>query len=258
MAKIETNRVTYLDANKITDLKLQLNDRKARLAAAFRIFGLFGYNPGIAGHISVRDPRDPERFWVNRFGMNFRTIRASDLVLVDSEGTLVEGEGPVNTAAFVIHSAVHSARPDVTAVAHAHSFYGKCWSAIAEPLLPYSQEDCAFYGDHAIFDEFNGVVVDPAESRRMAKALGSAKALIMKHHGLLTVGGSVDEAAWWFVALEESCRVNLAMRQVPGAQVIDPETARLTAAQIGNPAEGWTQFQPLYQWISRTEPDLFD
>lgn len=256
--KVDVGHVSYLAPEEAAGPEEQLIARKGKLAAAFRIFGHLGFNPGIAGHISLRDTRNPELFWVNRFGMNFRHIRASDLVLVDPDGNIVEGEGPVNTAAFVIHSAVHEARPDVNAVAHAHSFYGKCWTSIAEPLQAYSQEDCAFYGDHAIFEEFSGVVIDPEEPRRMAQTLGDKKALIMQHHGLLTVGESVDEAAWWFMALEETCKTNLTMRGVPGAKTIDHETALLTQSQIGNPAEGWTQFQPVYDWITRLEPDLFD
>ena len=122
--------------------------RKERLAAAFRLFGRFGFDEGVAGHITARDPEHADHFWVNPFGMNFSHIRVSDLVLVNDQGEVVEGNGGVNTAAFAIHGQVHAARPDVVAAAHAHSIYGKSWSALGKMLDPITQDVCAFYGDH--------------------------------------------------------------------------------------------------------------
>src|SRR5881227_1288572 len=95
--------------------------RKERLAAAFRLFAKFGFSEGVAGHITARDPELTDHFWVNPFGMHFAHIRVSDLVLVNDAGEVVEGDRPVNEAAFAIHSRVHAARPDVVAAAHAHS-----------------------------------------------------------------------------------------------------------------------------------------
>src|ERR1700691_1936811 len=104
-------------------------DRKERLAASFRLFSKFGYDEGVAGHITARDPELPDHFWVNPFGMHFSQIRVSDLILVDHHGEVVEGTWPVNQAAFCIHSQVHAARPDVVAAAHSHSIHGKAFSA---------------------------------------------------------------------------------------------------------------------------------
>ena len=114
----------------------------------------------------------------------------------------------MNTAAFAIHSAVHAARPDVIAAAHSHSIYGKSWSSLGRLLDPLTQDACAFYDDHALFDDYTGVVLDPEEGKRIAHALGERKAVILRNHGLLTVGHSVDEAVWWFITME---------RIVPGA-----------------------------------------
>lgn len=94
--------------------------RKRMLAAAFRLFSRFGFDEGVAGHITARDPEQLDHFWVNPFGMHFSQIRASDLLLVNHRGEVVEGNYPVNGAAFAIHSQVHAARPDVIAAAHAH------------------------------------------------------------------------------------------------------------------------------------------
>src|SRR4029077_4290375 len=180
--------------------------RKQRLAAAFRLFSRFGFDEGVAGHITARDPELPDHFWVNPFAMHFGQIKVSDLILVNDKGDVVEGNRPVNTAAFVIHSQVHAARPDVVAAAHAHSVYGKSWSALRRPLDPLTQDACAFYGDHAVFDDYTGVVLDIEEGKRLAHALGGNKAVILSNHGLLTVGTtSVDEAAWWYITMERTC-----------------------------------------------------
>ncbi len=99
--------------------------RQERLAAALRLFAYYGFDEGVAGHITARDPELPDHFWVNPFGMYFGHIKVSDLILVNDKGEVVKGNKPVNAAAFAIHSQVHSARPDVIAAAHAHSTYGK-------------------------------------------------------------------------------------------------------------------------------------
>ena len=232
--------------------------RKQRLAAAFRLFSRFGFDEGVAGHITARDPEHLDHFWVNPFGMHFGHIRVSDLILVNDQGEVVEGDHYVNTAAFAIHSQVHAARPDVIAAAHAHSVYGKTWSSLGRLLDPITQDVCAFYADHSLFDDYTGVVLDLEEGKRIAHALGEAKAVILRNHGLLTVGHSVDEAAWWFITMERSCQAQL-MAEAAGTPVlIDRENAERTAGQVGMHAAGWISFQPLYARIVREQPDLLD
>ena len=232
--------------------------RKERLAAGFRLFSKCGFDEGVAGHITARDPELEDHFWVNPFGMHFSHIRASDLILVNHNGEVVQGDYRVNTAAFVIHSQVHAARPDVVAAAHSHSTYGRAWSALGRPLDPITQDVCAFYDDHAVFDDYTGVVLDIEEGKRIAHALGGMKAAILRNHGLLTVGHSVDEAVWWFITMERSCQVQL-LAEAAGTPIqIDPEMARLTAGQVGSHMAGWFSFQPLYQRIVREQPDLLD
>ena len=101
--------------------------RKQRLAAGFRLFSKFGFDEGVAGHITARDPEFPDTFWVNPFGVHFSQIKVSNLIRCDHSGAVVEGDYPVNTAAFVIHSRVHAARPDAVAAAHSHSTYGRAF-----------------------------------------------------------------------------------------------------------------------------------
>jgi ribulose-5-phosphate 4-epimerase/fuculose-1-phosphate aldolase len=232
--------------------------RKQRLAAGFRLFSRFGFDEGVAGHITARDPELTDHFWVNPFAMHFGHIKVSDLLLVNDQGEVVEGKHPVNTAAFAIHSQVHAARPDVVSAAHSHSVYGKTWSAMGKKLDPLTQDACAFYKDHELFDDFTGVVLDVEEGKRIAHALADAKAVILRNHGLLTVGHTVDEAVWWFITMERSCQVQL-MAQAAGTPVlIDDEQATITAGQVGLDLAGWLSFQPLYDRIVREQPDLLD
>jgi ribulose-5-phosphate 4-epimerase/fuculose-1-phosphate aldolase len=232
--------------------------RKQRLAAALRLFSLFGFEEGVAGHITARDPEDTETFWVNPFAMHFGHITVSDLIQVDSTGAVIYGDRAVNTAAFAIHSQVHAARPDVIAAAHSHSVHGKAWSTLGRLLEPITQDVCAFYEDHSLFDDFTGVVVNPDEGKRIAHALGENKAVILRNHGLLTVGQSVEEAAWWFITMERSCQAQL-LASAAGTPVhIDPEQAALTYSQIGYPLAGRFNFQPLLDRIVRAQPDLLD
>ena len=232
--------------------------RKERLAAGFRLFSRFGFDEGVAGHITARDPELLDHFWVNPFGMHFSQIRVSDLILVNHHGEVVEGDRAVNQAAFAIHSQVHAARPDVIAAAHAHSIYGKTWSSLRRPLAALTQDACSFYGDHAVFEDYTGVVLDTEEGKRIAHALGEHKAVILSNHGNLTVGHSVDEAVWWFITMERTCQSQL-MAEAAGDPVeIDPEMAALTASQVGSSIAGWFSFQPLWDRITREQPDLFE
>ncbi|MEV7192827.1 class II aldolase/adducin family protein [Streptomyces sp. NPDC093510] len=232
--------------------------RKQELAAAFRLFGKLGFGEGVAGHITARDPGAPDHFWVNPFGMSFRHIRTSDLLLVDSAGKVVEGGRPVNRAAFCIHSEVHRARPDVVAAAHAHSTYGKAFSSLGVPLDPLTQDACAFYEDQGLYSDYRGVVNDAEEGRRIGRALGGHKAVILQNHGNLTVGRTVPEAAWWFITMERSCQAQLLAMAAGTPEHIDHDTALMVREQIGTPLSGWFQLRPLWDQIVREEPDLFE
>ncbi|WP_330246696.1 MULTISPECIES: class II aldolase/adducin family protein [unclassified Streptomyces] len=240
------------------DVAIERRHRKERLAAALRLFGRFGFEEGVAGHITARDPEYPAYFWVNPLGVSFKHIRVSDLLLVNDVGEVVQGRHRVNRAAFAIHSAVHRARPEVIGAAHSHSVYGKALSATGQHLEPLTQDACAFYQDHGLFDDYTGVVNDPTEGRRIADALGSHKAAILRNHGLLTVGTSIDSAAWWFITMERSAQAQLAAKAAGPTVGITDEDAKLTHGQIGSEFVGWFQFQPLFEQISRTDPDLFE
>ena len=232
--------------------------RKQRLAAGFRLFSKFGFEEGVAGHITARDPEWTDCFWVNPFAMSFSQIKASDLILVDHSGAVVDGRYPVNGAAFAIHSQVHQARPDAVAAAHSHSVYGKSFSTLGRTLDPITQDVCAFYDDHGLFDDYTGVVLDVEEGKRIAHALGGNKAVILRNHGLLTVGTSVDSAVWWFITMERSCQAQLLAMAAGEPVLIEAEQAKTTAGQVGSEIAGWLSFQPLFDKIVAEQPDLLD
>lgn len=235
--------------------------RKQKLAGAFRLFSRFGFDEGVAGHITARDPEFPDTFWVNPYGVHFGQVKVSNLIRVDHEGNVVEGNHPVNCAAFAIHSAVHTMRPDVNAAAHTHSPYGRAWSALGRTLDPITQDVCAFYNDHAVYDDFGGVAVELDEGVRIATALDQNKAAILQNHGIITAGETVDAAAWWYICLERSCQVQLlaeAASHGKPLKTISPESAQKTYDIVGSPYAGWFQFQPLYARILKEQPDFLD
>ncbi|RLE17391.1 MAG: class II aldolase/adducin family protein [Actinobacteria bacterium] len=233
--------------------------RKTHLAGALRTFGRFGFSEGVAGHITVRDPEFPDHFWVNPFGMSFRHISQSDLILVNHQGDVVYGSHPVNRAAFVLHAAIHQARPDVIAAAHAHSPYGKSFSSLGIPLAPLTQDSCVFYKDHHVISEQGGAVVFEIEAgRELASKFPDGKAAIHQNHGLFTVGQTVDEAAFWFISMERSCQAQLMAMAAGNPIEIRDEYATYTREQTAFPMAGWFSFQPMWDEISRSEPELFD
>ena len=233
-------------------------ERKRKLTAALRVFGKFGFDEGVAGHFTVRDPELTDHFWVNPFGRSFKQMRVSDLVLVNHSGDIVEGSGLLNQAAFAIHSQIHKNLPHVTAAAHTHSLYGKAWASLGRLLDPLTQDSCAFYEDHVLFDDFTGVVLDTSEGERISKALGTKKAAILQNHGLLTVGQTVDEVAWWYISMERTCQAQL-LAEAAGTPIkIRPDIATLTQKQVGQPRGGYFSFKPIHDVIVAEQPDMFD
>lgn len=232
--------------------------RKQRLAASYRIFALKGYDHGLAGHITARDPEYEDRFWVAPIGPWFGHIRVSDLVQVDHDGNILAGEGPINQAGFAIHSAIHKARPDVIGAAHSHSIHGKAWSTLGRLLDPISQDSCFFYENHVLFEDFTGVVFDTSEGERIAEALGDKRAAILQNHGILTVGRSVESAVASYVALENACETQLLAEAAGTIRPIDPAIARHTAGQSRGEDPGAWGFRPLWERVVREQPDLLE
>ncbi|KAH8882014.1 arad-like aldolase/epimerase [Thozetella sp. PMI_491] len=226
---------------------------KTRLALAFRIFAKYGFDDGVAGHITLRDPVDPTSFWLNPFGKAWQNMTVDDLILVNSEGKVVEG-GPVrllNAAAYAIHHAVHQARPEINCVAHSHSVYGKAFSALGRNLDIITQDSCAFYNDIVSYAS-NGVVLDSEEAGAIAAALGDKKAAILRNHGLITCGKTVESCIFWYLALEKSCQAQLladAAAAGRGGETVKvtEEDAAYTYKTVGSEAAGWFSAKPVFE-----------
>ncbi len=235
------------------DVADERRHRKQKLAAAFRIFGKLGFDEGVMGHVSVRDPENPDHFWINPFAVAFSLIKVSTLMRVDYRGNLIEGEGYLHPGGLPLHSAVLANRPEVVAAVHTHSPYGKIWSSTGRLIEPISNEAAVFHRRHAIYDSFAG-----GEGVNLANALGeNGRAVIMKNHGILTVGQTVDEAAYLFVSLEKVCREQIYARMLGQPQAIDDERATAASSRFG-PYNGWLNFQNLYEEIVREQSDLLD
>lgn len=242
---------------QFSSVEAEREDRKRKLVSAYRLFGKFGFDEGVAGHITVRDPEHHDQLWVNPMGVSFKQIKVSDLLLVNHAGEVLEGSGLLNGAAYTIHSHIHRMHPRVTAAAHSHSIYGKAWSSLGRQLDPITQDACAFYNDHVVFDDFTGVVLDMNEGERIASALGENKAAILRNHGLVTVGTTVESAAWWFITMERSCQAQLLAEAAGKPVLIDPENCEVTYNTVGSELAGWFNYQPLLSVINAEQPDMY-
>ena len=180
------------------------------LAAAYRLAALFGWDDTLYTHFSVRLPGDGEpRFLINPFGLFFEEIRASDLIVVDMHGKVVEGHADYNVAGFTIHSAVHMARDDAHCVIHTHTLAGMAVAAQDSGLLQLNQISNEFHGRLG-YHAYEGVALDLDERVRIQASLGDNIALLLRHHGLLSVGASVADAFYVMHYLNRACEIQLA------------------------------------------------
>ncbi|KAF9873997.1 class II Aldolase and Adducin domain-containing protein [Colletotrichum karsti] len=221
------------------------------MAAAFRVFARKGFTEGTAGHISVRDPVQPNTFWINPFGEHFGMLKASDMVHINEEGQVIGGNKvAVNTAGFRIHGAIHKARPDINAACHTHSPAGKAWSTFGRPLDIISQDTCTFSGIQAVYSNFGGIVLGEDESENIAAALGKKnRVAILQNHGILTAGATVDEAAYLFTLMEKSCEVQIMVESTRLTKnLISEQEAEYTAKIYQDPATLYIEFQPDFKY----------
>ncbi|WP_419469236.1 class II aldolase/adducin family protein [Caldimonas thermodepolymerans] len=234
---------------------------KERLVAACRAFAQHGLDYGFAGHLTVRDPEFPELYWTNPMAVHFAQVKVSNLILVDHKGKVLEGGYAVNRAGFVLHAAVHAANPDIVAMCHAHTEYGTAFAALGKPLAPLSQDAAAFFEDHVVIREEAGqVAVETQAGSSVCDKFRGVKAAIHQNHGLFTVSRhSIDSAAFWFIALERCCKQQL-MIEATGQQpvLVSPERSRYSREHVGSEYIGWLHFQPIYEHLAATQPDMFE
>ncbi len=202
------------------------------LAACYRLVDLFGWSDLLGTHISARVPGEENAFLINPYGLLFEEITASSLVKVDEDGNILSPtEHHINPAGFVIHSAIHTARPEVACALHTHTPAGTSVATQRDGLQPLTQHALAVIA-HVAYHDYEGIATDLSERERLVRDLGDANVLVLRNHGLLTVGRSVAEAFVWIYRAERACRMQLAVQQA-GAEVvaIPPEVQETTIAR---------------------------
>ena len=215
------------------------------LAACYRLVALYDMDDLISTHISARIPGPDTHFLLNPYGMLFEQVRASDLVKVDLQGNIVQDtERTVNSAGFVIHSAIHAARPDAKCVLHTHTVAGMAVASLKEGLLPLTQKSMRFY-NRIGYHDYEGVADDLDENERLVRDLGQHNAMILRNHGLLTCGRTVAHAFFLMRNLEKSCKAQIAAMST-GAHLVTLSTNLMEHAagqverRLDGEAEGWS------------------
>ena len=249
-------------ARRAQDVPLSDAEREARvqLAAAYRVFDYLGWTELIFNHITLRVPGEERRFLINPFGLHYREITASNLVLVDLEGNpLRETPWPVNRAGFVIHGAIHGALDGAHCVMHTHTTTGMAVACLADGLSPTNFYAAQLQG-HVAYHEFEGVTVDLGERERLLASVGDRHAVILHNHGLLTWGASVAEAFLWLWTLQRACDVQIA---ASGAGALRPITRAAIERSVreAGPAEPRTcedVFAALVRLVDAKDPSYRD
>ncbi len=244
--------------------RLQTAEWRARrdLAACYRLADHFGWSDIVWNHITARIP-GTDQFLINRFGLRYDEVTASNLVAVDAEGQVVdagsyEGSTPLNVTGFVIHGAIHAARPDVACVIHTHVAAGLAVSVLEQELEPLILDALPLHGRVA-YHAFEGLSVDRDEQRRLAASLGQVNAMILRNHGLLACGTSVGEAFMTMRYLERACRVQLEVLKTGRAYRVVPETlCKKVAEQYRTVAYGDYEWPALRRLVDQRYPDYTD
>lgn len=231
------------------------------LAACYRLVAHFKMTDWIYNHISVRVPGSHEHYLINPFGLLYEEITASSLVKVDVTGRLVEDVAlEVNPAAFVIHGAIHQARPEIACVLHTHTRAGVGVAAQAQGLLPLSQHAFKVFNRLAYHD-FEGIALDMDEQQRLVADIGTKDVLILRNHGLLTMGRTVREAFELMYYLERACEIQIAALSGKSEIIIPPpHVCQRTCEQFANDSRfvKGRDWQALLRLLDRTDPSYKD
>lgn len=257
----EQTGLIFPSVPKFTNVAAERRHLKERLVGACRAFALQGFDYGFAGHLTVRDPEHPSLYWTNPMAVHFSQVKVSNLILADHEGNVMEGRHAINRAGFVLHAAVHEAHPDIVAMCHAHTVYGTAFASLGKKLEPITQDAAVFFEDHVVIgDEAGQVAVEVKAGHKVANAFKGVKAAIHQNHGLLTVSRhSIEAAAFWFIGLERCCQQQLMVDATGIApRLVTPERARYSREHVGSEYIGWLHFQPIWEQLVNTQPDMFD
>ena len=210
-------------------------ERKARveLAAAYRIFDMLGWDQLIFNHITVRVPGPEKMFLINPFGLHYREITASSLLLIDLQGNVLrESKWPVNQAGFVIHSALHESQPDAHCIMHTHTTTGMAVACLKDGLSPHNFYGAMLQGQVAYHD-FEGITVEPGERERLVRDIGDKRAVILRSHGLLAWGPSVAQAFLTLWTLQRACDVQIAAAAAGAVLPVTPQAIAQSVRESG-------------------------
>lgn len=238
-------------------------EKRARveLAAAYRIAALEGLDDGIWNHFSLSMPGATGRFLLKPHGLLFSEVRASDLIVVDLDGKLLEGSGNWEPTAFYIHSRVHAACPEAVCVFHTHMPYATALACTRNNrILPVTQNSMRFWGRVGYYDDYGGLVLGVEESDRMVAALKGHDVLMLANHGVLVNGRTVADAVYNLHYLELACRDQVLATQAAGADAIrtvPADVAQMTFGQLNRNRLGDadTYFAALLRTLDRVSPD---
>ena len=238
---------------------------RVQLAAAYRMIDHFGWSELIWTHTTARVPGAGDRFLINPYGYRFDEVCASNLVEVDHHGNIAgDQKQEINPAGFVIHSAIHMARPDVRCVMHTHTVAGMAVAALRDGLLPIGMYSLGFF-ERVAYHDFEGPSVDPDERRRLAENLGDKNVLILRSHGMLTCGATVAQAFVRMYRLERACQVQLAAQSAGGQLIVPPHDVCERSAELSDNflsttgGDGYSrnpnpEFEALMRLMDRKDP----
>lgn len=255
----KTNPVSHAAAYPQTEAALRV-----QLAACYRLVAHFGMDDLIYNHISARVPGPEHHFLINPYGLLFSEVTASSLVKIDLDGRKVDdSDAEVNQAGFVIHSAIHAGRPDALCVLHTHSDAGTAIAAMPDGLSPLSQFAMRYQG-HTAFHDYEGVALETGERERLVRDLGPHNTLVLRNHGILTVGRTIPEAFILMYYFEKAAKVQLLAQGgvAPGQSLVYPQTevSALAARQFTEFAgdilpPGTREWPAFLRMLERTQPD---
>ncbi|GAS95588.1 aldolase II superfamily protein [Mycolicibacterium canariasense] len=242
-------------------------DLRQELAAVYRLVAHYRMTDLVFTHISVRLPGADDHFLINPYGLFFEEITASSLLRIDLDGNVIgETTHRVNPAGFVIHSAIHAAREDAMCVLHTHTLAGCAVAASASGLLPVNQISMEFF-DRVGYHDYEGVALNLDEQKRLVEDLGTHDALILRNHGLLTVGATPARAFLRMYYLNKACEIQVAASQLGELVIPDPSISEHAAQQLVGDAAGddFTDdvgydlaWAAMLRMLDRTQPDYRD
>ena len=251
---------------KIPDVKANVSaeewEARVNLAATYRLIALYGWDDLVFTHVSARLPGPEHHFLINPYGMMFEEITASSLVKVDLGGRkLMESPFEINPAGFTIHSCIHVARPDALCILHVHSINGIAISAQKTGLLPISQQSL-FVLSSLAYHYYEGVALNPEEQPRLVRDLGNSSFLMLRNHGLLTVGGTPADAFLFMYLFETACMIQV-RAQTGGGELISIATPildgiRAAAKQVTRGLGGALVWPGLLRKLARVNPGYAD